>query len=198
MVENETEKRHSIFISHFSQDARDAEQLAVYLQSGGLSCWIAPRDIPKGNEFAEQLVKDIDECDLMLVLLTEHVNHSQHVIREINHAVDRRKAILPVRMGDLPLPDSMKCYLSHTQWLAFPRHRALHTCLVDIEKATHCLNKGRSKPCVLIMMYSSVTVATAEPKRRFTSGMSFMSAGTGYSLTWRHYGAVPLIPGYTA
>lgn len=132
MVENETEKRRGIFISHFSQDARDTEHLAVYLESGGPSCWIAPRDIPKGNEFAEQLVKAIEECDLMLVLITGHANHSQHVIREINHAVERRKAILPVRMGDFPLSDSMKCYLSHTQWLTFSRHRALHTCLVDI------------------------------------------------------------------
>jgi len=35
-----------IFISHSSADCAAAEQICAYLEATGLSCWIAPRDIP--------------------------------------------------------------------------------------------------------------------------------------------------------
>lgn len=135
MNQENSKKPMRIFMSHSSRDADKMVLLANRLEERGFTCWLAPRDIPMGNEFAEQLVKAIEDCDLMLVLLTEHSNNSQHVVREINHAVDRRKPILPVIIGDFPLSKSMQYYLSHTQWLVIPKNTPFETCLEDIENA---------------------------------------------------------------
>lgn len=124
-----------VFISHASKDAEEALMLANYLEARGLSCWLAPRDIPKGSEFAEALLDGIDESHIMLVLLTEIANCSQHVVREINHAVDRRKPILPVRIGDFELSRSIQYYISHTQWLVIPDGVTLEESLAQIEEA---------------------------------------------------------------
>lgn len=124
-----------IFISHSSRDAHEAEQLVSYLESRGLSCWLAPRDIPGASAYAEALVDGIDGADLMVVLLSEHANHSQHVIREINRAVDKRKAILPVQMGTFDLSKAMQYYLSHTQWLVLDAGVSFEEGLPEIEAA---------------------------------------------------------------
>ena len=54
-----------IFISHSSRYANEAEQLVSHLESRGLSCWLAPRDIPGASVYAEALVDGIDGADLM-------------------------------------------------------------------------------------------------------------------------------------
>jgi len=124
-----------IFISHSSRDAHEAEQLVSHLESRGLSCWLAPRDIPGASVYAEALVDGIDGADLMVVLLSEHANHSQHVIREINRAVDKRKAILPIQMGTFNLSKAMQYYLSHTQWLVLDADISFEESLPEIEAA---------------------------------------------------------------
>lgn len=135
-----------VFVSHASKDAQDAEMLVHHLERKGVSCWISTRDIPNGKEFAEVLVEAIDGADLMVVLLTETANESQHVVREINRAVDRRKPILPVRMGNFELSKSMQYYLSHTQWLFIEEGVSLEESLPAIEAAIKTPAKdGRSK-----------------------------------------------------
>ena len=49
-----------IFISHSSRDASIAVQICERLEKSGLNCFIAPRDIRPGKEYAEEIVKGID------------------------------------------------------------------------------------------------------------------------------------------
>ena len=127
--------RIRVFISHASPEADDADRLVSYLEGHGIPCWIAPRDIPEGKEFAEALLDGIEACDLMVVLLTDAANRSQHVLREINHAVDQRKPILPVLVGSINLSRSIRYYISHTQWLKLADGVPLTDCFEGIEKA---------------------------------------------------------------
>ena len=39
---------HDVFISYASEDHEVGEQVCGALEASGITCWIAPRDIPPG------------------------------------------------------------------------------------------------------------------------------------------------------
>ncbi len=51
VFEGETMAKH-VFISHSTKDKQWADQLCSSLETVGISCWIAPRDIQPGQSWA--------------------------------------------------------------------------------------------------------------------------------------------------
>ena len=72
-----------IFISHSSKDADEAVKLCEFLENNGIKCFIAPRDIRAGKQYAEELVRGIDESEAMVLLMSKEANQSPHVLREV-------------------------------------------------------------------------------------------------------------------
>lgn len=91
-----------IFISHSSKDAEFAHKVCAVMENNGLPCWIAPRDIPYGNHWCEEIVTAISESRVMLFIYSESSNKSKHVAREIHQADKRDVLIIPVRLTDTP------------------------------------------------------------------------------------------------
>ena len=50
---------HDIFISYSSIDKTAADTVCSILEQNGVSCWIAPRDITPGLDFAETIIDGI-------------------------------------------------------------------------------------------------------------------------------------------
>jgi hypothetical protein len=46
-----------VFISHSSKDQQTADAIRQHLESAGLACWIAPRDIEAGADWTESAAK---------------------------------------------------------------------------------------------------------------------------------------------
>jgi len=109
--------KFDIFISHSSKNKNIAEALCSYLEANRLRCWIAPRDIMPGREWAEAILEGIAECSVMVILLSVESNTSQQVIREVERAVSQGKVILPVRIEDIRPSGAMEYYLSVPHWL---------------------------------------------------------------------------------
>lgn len=105
----------AIFISHSSKDYEIAKRFCDVFEENGLGCWIAPRDIPYGAEWAETIVRGIRASSIMLVLITEHSVASKHVIREIHSAVRNAVRVLYVRLDSAPLSDGLAYYLDVLQ-----------------------------------------------------------------------------------
>ena len=55
----ETENDMQIFISHSSKDAEFAQGICELIERNNVKCFIAPRDIRSGREYAEELVNGI-------------------------------------------------------------------------------------------------------------------------------------------
>ena len=52
-----------VFISYHAKSAGElAAQIAAALESAGISCWYAKRDIPPGGDFARYIPPKIDAC----------------------------------------------------------------------------------------------------------------------------------------
>lgn len=90
--------KNDVFVSYASQDAAAAEAIVVALEARGLKCFIAPRDIPAGMEWATAIIDAIFETKLFLLLFSAGANWSIQMARELHLVHDRHIAILPVRL----------------------------------------------------------------------------------------------------
>ena len=108
--------RH-VFISHSATDRAAADAIRAALEAAGSSCWIAPRDIPPGAEWAAAIMAGIAEVRVLLLVHSAASAASQMVLREVNVAVDSRRPVIPVRIDATPVQDSMQFYLGSTHWL---------------------------------------------------------------------------------
>ena len=105
-----------IFISHSSRDSDTAKVILSFLESKNQSCWIAPRDIPPGADWAESIIDGIDSSEGMILILSEHSNKSPQVRRELERAVSKGITIYPLVMEKLELSKWMQYYISAHQW----------------------------------------------------------------------------------
>jgi hypothetical protein len=89
-----------VFISHASEDREIASAVCEAIESRGLSCWIAPRDITPGKDYAQALYDAIGECSSLVLVFSEHSNRSPQVRREVERAARDGDLIIPFRIDD--------------------------------------------------------------------------------------------------
>lgn len=107
-----------LFISHSSRDAAIAGQICEQLEKNGTKCFIAPRDIRPGKEYAEEIIDGIDESAAMILLMSQNANSSPHVLREVEHAVSSGTPILVYKIEEVALSKSMEYFLMTHQWIS--------------------------------------------------------------------------------
>jgi hypothetical protein len=108
---------HDVFISHSHEDKPAADAACAALEARGIRCWIAPRDIEPGQDWASSIVKAIRGAQIMLLVFSRHANQSSQVKREVERAASSGKAILPLRIDDVLPEDALEYYLSTPHWL---------------------------------------------------------------------------------
>ena len=106
-----------IFICHSSEDQAVANGLVKSLEARGIACWIAPRDIHPGADYAEAIVGGISEARALVMVFSRHANVSAHVGREVERAVSRNLPIVPYRIEDVEPTSSLAYLISSAQWV---------------------------------------------------------------------------------
>ncbi len=106
-----------IFISHSSTDANIANGLVNVIEKYGDRCFIAPRDIRTGYEYAAEIAEGIDRSDMLILLLSKAANESPHVLREVERAVTKHIPVLVYKLEEVTLSKSMEYFLMTHQWL---------------------------------------------------------------------------------
>jgi adenylate cyclase len=113
---------HDVFVSYSAADRAPALSVVEGLESRGIRCWVAPRDIPAGSEYGEEIIEAIRGCRILVLIFSAQANSSPHVRREVERAVSARRAILPFRVEDITPTGAMEYALGNTHWLdAFTR-----------------------------------------------------------------------------
>lgn len=106
-----------VFLSHKSDDFQEVERFRKLLESRSISCWIAPRDIPLGSNYAREIPDAIKNCKCVLVFVSKRSQMSENVINEIEIAVRHKKTIIPVRLEDCELVGPFMYHLNNKQWI---------------------------------------------------------------------------------
>jgi TIR domain len=105
------------FISYSSKDKTAANAACATLESAGVRCWIAPRDIRPGGEYGAAIIEAIDQCRVMVLIFSSSANDSRQIHREIERAVSKGVTIVPVRIDDVVPTKSMEYFLGAIHWL---------------------------------------------------------------------------------
>jgi hypothetical protein len=108
---------HDVFISHSSSDKTVADAACAALESAGIRCWVAPRDVQPGRSFAGEITRAIQHSKAMVLIFSAHSNNSQQVLREVQLAVEFHLHILQFRIEDVGLNDDLRYFLSTPHWL---------------------------------------------------------------------------------
>jgi hypothetical protein len=106
-----------VFVSFATEDREQAYALVDHLESRGLTCWIAPRNIPEGTPYATAIVDGIRSSNAILVVLSSASAASPHVLRELDSAVAAARPILTVQLDGARPSDALAYYLATTQWI---------------------------------------------------------------------------------
>jgi len=109
--------RFAAFISHSSRDAVAAAEVCSLLESRGSLCWIAPRNVRPGSNYADEIVDGIAESSSVVVLISSNANLSHHIVREIEQAIRMGKPIFPVLIEKAPLSQTLDFYIAPIHWI---------------------------------------------------------------------------------
>jgi hypothetical protein len=110
-------KKYDIFISHSKEDNKLAVALCHFLEQNRFRCWMAPRDVQAGKDYAACIIDAIQASRIMIVILSEYSNRSHHVRNEVERAFNHQVAILPFRIRDVIPEQSLEYFLSSYHWL---------------------------------------------------------------------------------
>jgi outer membrane protein OmpA-like peptidoglycan-associated protein len=130
---------HDVFISYASENQDDALKVRKGLETGGIRCWMAPRDIPLGEPYGKAIFDAIDATQAMVVVFSGKTSDSPHVATEADRAFNKGKRIILFRLEDVE-PSEHLAYVSQIgHWLdafRFPFPEALKSLIaaVDISK----------------------------------------------------------------
>jgi TIR domain-containing protein len=108
---------HDAFISYSNQDKATADAACTILESSGVRCWIAPRDVPPGSQWAGAIVDAIDKCKVIVLIFSSQANISNQIHREVERAVSKGIPIFPLRIEDVSPSSSMEYFLGSIHWL---------------------------------------------------------------------------------
>jgi TolB-like protein/Tfp pilus assembly protein PilF len=106
-----------VFLSYASQDAAVANTVVAVLESQGIKCWIAPRDVTPGEFYAGSIVHAIDAAKATVLILSGNASSSPHVVREVERAASKRHPVISLRLDQAPLPADLEYFLNTSQWL---------------------------------------------------------------------------------
>ena len=106
-----------VFVSYASQDGAVANSIVESLESQGLRCWIAPRDVKPGAQYADAIVRAINEAKAVVLVMSASAVASSHVGKEIERASSKRKPIIAFRIDAAPLNHALEYFLSESQWI---------------------------------------------------------------------------------
>ena len=115
-----------IFISYQSNDQALAFEICEYLESRGLQCWIAPRDIHAG-EYAGEITRALKNAGFLVLVCSSSTASSSHVKNEVALSFNNGSRIIPFFRETTKLDDSLEYFLAGKQrvYLASDKEKSL-------------------------------------------------------------------------
>jgi hypothetical protein len=108
---------YSAFVSYASENREKADIICAALEQRGFVCWIAPRDVRAGREYADEIIQGLERSAAVVLVLSEAANTSVFVLREVERAVSKEINVIPVRIEEITPSPGLELFISGTHWL---------------------------------------------------------------------------------
>ncbi|MQA42501.1 toll/interleukin-1 receptor domain-containing protein, partial [Rugamonas aquatica] len=106
-----------VFLSHSHVDKVFADAICHRLEAADIRCWVAPRDIRPGDDWAESIINAMEQAKMLVLIFSASANNSPQVRREVERAVNKGLMVLPFRIENVPLSKSLEYFISTQHWL---------------------------------------------------------------------------------
>ncbi len=106
-----------VFISYSVHDKLTAQAVCATLESNGIRCWIAPRDIMPGSEYGDAIVEAINQSRALVLVFSSNANQSPQIRREVERAVSKGLPIVPLRIENIAPTQSLEYFIGAVHWL---------------------------------------------------------------------------------
>lgn len=100
--------RKRVFLSYSSDEKALAMRLADVLSKKRLCVWFDPEAISPGASILATLRSKIDSADVVVMLFSAASVKSKWQEWELKYAQEQSKHIIPVRLGDVTLPEALR------------------------------------------------------------------------------------------
>jgi peptide/nickel transport system substrate-binding protein len=108
---------YDVFICHAEPNRAIANRVCGKLEGNGISCWIAPRDIPPGEKWDHAIAEALPQCRILVIIFSAYANDSDYCINEVGIAFEGKKEIIPFRIDNTVPSGAMILYLRNRQWI---------------------------------------------------------------------------------
>ena len=101
------ERQPRVFISGSYRQIDLLREVGEAAKQAGFDVWFAETQISAGDRIVDVIAKAIDEADCLIAVLSEDSAASSWVHFEIGRAFGARKKVLPIRVGEAPVPSDL-------------------------------------------------------------------------------------------
>lgn len=112
---------HEVFISYSSKMRDVADKVVHAVESTGIKCWYAPRDVT--GDYATSICDALEKVKVFVVLLDANSSNSPHVLNEVEIAYKRAfddetgLILIPFRLDKQELSKAMQYYINRIHWI---------------------------------------------------------------------------------
>ncbi len=114
-----TAEPYPVVISYSRKDEKEAERLTADLEAYGIRAWRDKDMISGGVQWREAIVSAIDNCRVVVFLVSKNSMESEQVPKELDIASDIHKVILPVCLDDTKIEAQFRYLLAGVHRLEF-------------------------------------------------------------------------------
>ncbi len=174
-----------VFISHSTQDKTIAGMVCQALEQERIACWIAPRDVPYGENAFEAIPLGVAEATVLVLILSANANSSKYVQRELQLALDYKKLIVPFRIEDIRPEGAVNFMLTGVQWLdAFVPPVERHVAAL-VERIVAIVDVEQARPVEEARTVRTVRKAQSRPRGALWAGVGVVAAVAVAGTAWK-------------
>jgi len=158
-----------VFVSYASKDKTVADAVCARLESAGIRCWIAPRDILASQSYGEAIIDAIHAAKVMVLVFSSNANASGQVPKEVERAVSNGVPILPFRIEDVVPGKSLDYFIGSVHWLdamTTPMDKHLDLLATTVHKLLPVLAGEPVAPPIVITPPSVAAPLQCRPHRQ--------------------------------
>ena len=96
-----------VFISGSYREKGLLGEVGEVARQAGFDVWFAETQVSAGDRIVDVIAKAIDQADCLIAVLSEDSAASSWVHFEIGRAFGARKKVLPIRVGEAPVPSDL-------------------------------------------------------------------------------------------
>ena len=109
---------HDVFISYSTKNTEYADAVCKKLEDNGIECWIAPRNIKTGTNYAKEIMDGLKLAKLVVLIFSKDAQESEYVNNEIDTAFSKNgQPIVALKVDDSFPEKQMEFFLKNSQWL---------------------------------------------------------------------------------